>query len=121
MQEVGIGEGASGGESYIIFESSEPGHQQIAIRDHQALRIGTLGSILRAVARHKGVGREEICWESCDRFKILADTSVFTGVFEVGMLGQGRLKHRRVLGGRSVRGRQAYPNPRYNSKEFKLE
>lgn len=35
-------------------------HQRIAVPNHKALRIGTLNGILRAVANHKGVAREEI-------------------------------------------------------------
>jgi hypothetical protein len=37
-----------------------PSHQRIAIPDHNALRIATFNSILRAVSIHKGVTREEI-------------------------------------------------------------
>lgn len=46
--------------SHIILETSEPGHQRIAIPDHHPLRLGTLSSILRAVAQHKGVPRDAI-------------------------------------------------------------
>jgi hypothetical protein len=46
--------------SHIILETSEPTHHRIAIPDHHPLRIGTFNSILRAVARHKGVEREAI-------------------------------------------------------------
>jgi predicted RNA binding protein YcfA (HicA-like mRNA interferase family) len=46
--------------SHIILETSEPAHQRIAVQDHHPLRLGTLNSILRAVARHKGVSREAI-------------------------------------------------------------
>ena len=46
--------------SHIILETSDPGHQRIAIPDHHRLRLGTLTSILRAVARHKGVTRDMI-------------------------------------------------------------
>ena len=41
--------------SHIILETSDPAHQRIAIPDHHPLRLGTFSSILRAVARHKGV------------------------------------------------------------------
>jgi hypothetical protein len=44
----------------IILETSDPTHQRIAIPDHRTLRLGTLSSILRAVAQHKGVGRATI-------------------------------------------------------------
>jgi predicted RNA binding protein YcfA (HicA-like mRNA interferase family) len=46
--------------SHIILETEEPGHQRLAVPDHESLRIGTLNSILRAVAEHKRVMREEI-------------------------------------------------------------
>ena len=46
--------------SHIILETSHPAHQRIAIPDHHSLRIGTLLSILRSVARHKGVPRDAI-------------------------------------------------------------
>ena len=46
--------------SHIILETTEPGHHRIAIPDYDPLRLGTLASILRAVARHKGVAREAI-------------------------------------------------------------
>ena len=41
--------------SHIILETSDPAHQRIAIPDHHPPRLGTFSSILRAVARHKGV------------------------------------------------------------------
>jgi predicted RNA binding protein YcfA (HicA-like mRNA interferase family) len=46
--------------SHIILETAEPAHHRIAIPDHNPLRIGTLSSILRSVAAHKGVSREAI-------------------------------------------------------------
>lgn len=46
--------------SHIILETSKPAHQRIAIPDHQALRPGTLLSILRTVSQHKGVARGAI-------------------------------------------------------------
>ena len=46
--------------SHIILETSEPTHHRIAVPDHHPLRLGTLNSILRAVAGHKGVPREAI-------------------------------------------------------------
>jgi predicted RNA binding protein YcfA (HicA-like mRNA interferase family) len=46
--------------SHIILETSEPTHHRIAIPDHHPLRLGTLSSILRAVARHKSVARDAI-------------------------------------------------------------
>ena len=46
--------------SHIILETSEPARQRIAIPDHDPLRLGTLSSILRVVAQHKGVTRDAI-------------------------------------------------------------
>jgi hypothetical protein len=46
--------------SHIILETNEPSHQRIAIPDHRPLRLGTLTSILRAVARHKNIARDAI-------------------------------------------------------------
>jgi predicted RNA binding protein YcfA (HicA-like mRNA interferase family) len=46
--------------SHMILETSEPIQQRISIPDHHPLRLGTLGSILRKVAQHKGVPRDAI-------------------------------------------------------------
>jgi len=46
--------------SHVILETDDPAHHRIAIPDHKVLRIGTLNGILRAVANHKGVSREDI-------------------------------------------------------------
>mgnify|MGYP003352158039 CR=1 FL=1 len=46
--------------SHIILETSTPVHQRIAIPDHSALRLGTLMSILRSVAAHKSVTRDQL-------------------------------------------------------------
>jgi predicted RNA binding protein YcfA (HicA-like mRNA interferase family) len=46
--------------SHIVLQAQEPIPHRIAIPDHKALRIGTLNSILRAVAKHKGVDRQVI-------------------------------------------------------------
>lgn len=46
--------------SHIIVQTEDPSHQRMAIPAHKALRIGTLNAILRAVAGHKGVGREAL-------------------------------------------------------------
>ncbi|MGB8324320.1 MAG: hypothetical protein WCE52_15280 [Candidatus Acidiferrum sp.] len=46
--------------SHIILEIEVPKHQRIAIPAHPTLKIGTLGSILRAITTHKGVSREAI-------------------------------------------------------------
>jgi len=46
--------------SHIILQTSEPTRQRIAIPEHNPLRLGTLISILRTVAQHKGVTRDAI-------------------------------------------------------------
>jgi len=46
--------------SHVILETEIPSHQRIAVPDHSPLRVGTLNSILRAVAAHKGVRKEAI-------------------------------------------------------------
>jgi predicted RNA binding protein YcfA (HicA-like mRNA interferase family) len=46
--------------SHMILETSEPTQQRISIPDHHPLRLGTLSSILRKVAQHKGVPRDAI-------------------------------------------------------------
>lgn len=46
--------------SHVSLETDLPSRQRIVVPLHAALRIGTLSSILAAVARHKGVSRERI-------------------------------------------------------------
>lgn len=46
--------------SHIILQTGTPGHQRIPVPDHSPLRIGTLSAILRLVATHKGVTRDDI-------------------------------------------------------------
>jgi len=46
--------------SHIVLETDEPAHQRIAIPDHRSLRIGTLNAVIRAVAAHKHVSKDEI-------------------------------------------------------------
>ena len=46
--------------SHIILQTAEPKAHRIAIPAHPALRVGTLNGILRSIAEHKGVTREEI-------------------------------------------------------------
>jgi predicted RNA binding protein YcfA (HicA-like mRNA interferase family) len=46
--------------SHIIIETETPQRQRLSVPDHHPLRTGTLNAILRAVAAHKGVSREEI-------------------------------------------------------------
>jgi predicted RNA binding protein YcfA (HicA-like mRNA interferase family) len=46
--------------SHIIIQTGTPTNQRIPVPDHKFLRIGTLNSILRFVAAHKGVSKEDI-------------------------------------------------------------
>jgi predicted RNA binding protein YcfA (HicA-like mRNA interferase family) len=46
--------------SHMILETSVPSHQRITIPRHDPIRIGTLNSILRTIAQHKNISREEI-------------------------------------------------------------
>ena len=54
------------GGSHIIVQTQEPSPHRIAIPAHPALRVGTLNGVLRAVARHKGVAKQDII-NSIDR------------------------------------------------------
>jgi predicted RNA binding protein YcfA (HicA-like mRNA interferase family) len=49
--------------SHIILQTPTPTAHRVAIPAHQALRIGTLNAILRAVAQHKQVDRAAILQE----------------------------------------------------------
>ncbi len=46
--------------SHIIIQTETPSPQRIPVPDHKALRLGTLNSILRFVAVHKGVQKQDI-------------------------------------------------------------
>ena len=46
--------------SHIILQTGTPAPQRISVPDHHPIRIGTLSSILRLVAAHKAVAREDI-------------------------------------------------------------
>ncbi len=46
--------------SHIILETDIPRSHRLSVPDHSPLRIGTLNSILRAVASAKNVNRENI-------------------------------------------------------------
>ena len=45
--------------SHVILQSEKP-HHRIAIPNHNPLRIGTLNSILRAVAAARNIDKKEI-------------------------------------------------------------
>ena len=44
----------------MVLETDDPSHYRIAVPDHKSLRVGTLNGILRAVAEHKGIAREDL-------------------------------------------------------------
>jgi len=46
--------------SHIVLETEQPSHHRIAVPAHQHLRVGTLNAILRSIAEHKGVERQDI-------------------------------------------------------------
>ncbi|HWP54469.1 MAG TPA: type II toxin-antitoxin system HicA family toxin [Pyrinomonadaceae bacterium] len=46
--------------SHVILQTEEPAHHRIAIPNHDPLRIGTLNSVLRAVAIAKRVDKKDI-------------------------------------------------------------
>jgi len=46
--------------SHVILETKDPRQHRISVPEHSQLRIGTLNSILRAVATAKGVEKEDI-------------------------------------------------------------
>ena len=46
--------------SHIILQTETPSNQRIPVPDHSPIRIGTLNNILRLVAGHKGVDREDL-------------------------------------------------------------
>jgi len=45
--------------SHIVLETGTPGPHRVVVPDHRPLRIGTLNSILRAVARAQGLTKEQ--------------------------------------------------------------
>ncbi len=46
--------------SHMVLETEVPAHHRISVPAHKGLRVGTLSAILRSVARHKGLSREEL-------------------------------------------------------------
>jgi len=46
--------------SHVILETNTPTHHRIAVPNHDSLRVGTLNSILRAVAAAQGIDKKEI-------------------------------------------------------------
>ena len=46
--------------SHIILQTDTPSSQRIPVPDHNPVRIGTLNSILRLVATHKSVDKQDV-------------------------------------------------------------
>jgi len=46
--------------SHIVLETAGPSPHRLTVPAHKSLRVGTLSAILRAVARHKGVERQDL-------------------------------------------------------------
>jgi predicted RNA binding protein YcfA (HicA-like mRNA interferase family) len=46
--------------SHVILQTEQPTPHRVAVPAHAALRIGTLNSILSAVALHKNVTKEDV-------------------------------------------------------------
>ncbi len=46
--------------SHIVLQTDTPIAHRVSVPDHDSLRIGTLNAILRAVAKAKGVSREDV-------------------------------------------------------------
>jgi len=44
---------------HVILESTDPRQHRISVPDHSPLRVGTLNSILRAIATAKGIEKED--------------------------------------------------------------
>jgi predicted RNA binding protein YcfA (HicA-like mRNA interferase family) len=46
--------------SHVILQTETPGHQRLAVPNHNPLRVGTLNAIVRTVAAHKNVDRQTL-------------------------------------------------------------
>jgi predicted RNA binding protein YcfA (HicA-like mRNA interferase family) len=46
--------------SHVLLQTEQPRHHRIAIPEHKTLRLGTLNSILNAIARVHGIEKAEI-------------------------------------------------------------
>ena len=46
--------------SHIILQTDAPTPQRLSVPNHNPLRVGTLNSIVRAVAAHKVVERQQL-------------------------------------------------------------
>jgi predicted RNA binding protein YcfA (HicA-like mRNA interferase family) len=46
--------------SHVVLETDDPARQRVVMPAHKTLRLGTLQAIVRAVATHKAVSRDDI-------------------------------------------------------------
>jgi len=46
--------------SHVVLETDTPSHQRIVVPAHKILRVGTLNAILRSVATHKSVSKDDV-------------------------------------------------------------
>jgi predicted RNA binding protein YcfA (HicA-like mRNA interferase family) len=46
--------------SHFVLETEQPSHRRIVVPAHKTLRLGTLNAILRSVAGHKHIDRQEL-------------------------------------------------------------
>jgi predicted RNA binding protein YcfA (HicA-like mRNA interferase family) len=46
--------------SHVVLETNTPSHQRLVVPAHKTLRVGMLNAILRSVAAHQNVTREDI-------------------------------------------------------------
>jgi len=46
--------------SHIILQTEIPSRHRIPVPDHDPIRLGTLNTILRLVAQHKGVEKADL-------------------------------------------------------------
>jgi len=46
--------------SHVVLETDTPSHQRIVVPAHKCLRVGTLNAILRSIAAHKSVSKDEV-------------------------------------------------------------
>jgi predicted RNA binding protein YcfA (HicA-like mRNA interferase family) len=46
--------------SHVVLVTEVPSHQRIVVPAHKSLRVGTLNAILRSVAAHKGVSKDDL-------------------------------------------------------------
>ncbi len=46
--------------SHIVLETDSPSRQRIVVPDHKRLRLGTLSAVVRAVASHKRMGKDQV-------------------------------------------------------------